>query len=137
MAPTAMAETVYEKLLAWDAAGAADLLAKDPELWGQAPAARRLSVHFRKDVAWMLGDVAATPLSVAVRLTRKEDRKQGTDMVRALLEVFKVSLACWESGSFQPRLMNCRLEPTGELLETPSFPCCHNSAARGHVFWAR
>jgi hypothetical protein len=89
MAPTPESESLFERLKAWDAEAVAVELSKDPSLWSAA-ARKDVRLGSRQEVAWMLGEVAPTPLSVAVRLARKDDRKKGAEMVRKMLEVLEV-----------------------------------------------
>lgn len=90
MAPSEECVALFNNLREWDNEAVAAQLERNPELWS-ATRPKDMTVSYRQDMVWMLGEVAPTPLSVAVRMARKEDKKLGADMVESMLEVLSVS----------------------------------------------
>ncbi|KAI8999903.1 hypothetical protein DFJ74DRAFT_714695 [Hyaloraphidium curvatum] len=97
------ASALFESILRWDADAVAAALQRDQELWAAQLPGKGVSLNHRRDVAWMLGDVSPTPLSVAVRLARKDDKKKGAEMVKAMLQVLETQPSSyWKRPLFPP-----------------------------------
>lgn len=102
---------IFDSLFAFDTEAVVTHLKNDPTLWS-ATSPVPVNVAYRPEAAFMLGDdVAATPLSVAVRLAKKLDKRKGGDMIKEMLKVLEVS-----------SLLQSHPQPL--LLISPLLSCC-------------